>query len=76
MKAIYEIKQTDIGRRFITDRHGKLVLLVDTLGYVLPCDVGKRLYRIVHNGRMYCPRDRVVSVENNEQLARRIKHEV
>lgn len=60
-KSYYVIQEGDVGKRrlFMFDRNWSLS---DTLGYVQPIDVGKRMYL----------RDGVLSVENNEQRDKRV----
>ena len=44
-RVFYTIRQADVGARFITTTVG-VIELRSFMGKVLPCDVGKRIYRL------------------------------
>ena len=67
---IYEIKKEDIGKHRIVlkcNDCGKIkedIYITDLMGNILPCDIGKRIYKV---GEIY-------QVENQEQLEKRLNN--
>lgn len=51
-RVFYTIRAEDAGKRVIATDIGP-VFLADVIGRVLPCDVGKRLYRVPVNDRSH-----------------------
>lgn len=73
MKHIYTIKKSDINKRVINvkcEYCNKIQYYIDIhnfMGYIMPCDIGKRIYHI---------KDNIFQVENQEQLNKRLKREL
>ena len=64
--VFYTITEADIGHRVIQTEIGP-ISLGDVIGYVLPADVGKRLYRTPIRGGGW-----IWQCENSEQFAARV----
>ena len=63
MELEHTIKPTDIGKSAIIGNSGEMLYLRPLMGYVMPHDVGKRIYRS-NTGTL--------RVENQEQLQKRL----
>ena len=61
----YTLQDSDVGKSFLR-AFGRVWLVTDFMGRVLPGDVGKRVY-LWRDGEG-------VSVENDEQRERRLEH--
>lgn len=67
MQFVYEIKKEDINKRIIklscpTCHHAENIYVYDFMGYIMPCDIGKRIYK--YGSGIY-------AIENDEQLNKR-----